>query len=368
MAETFIGARNPRNVPYSPQRRRWLSLFPTREEKREAYEQATEAAGLGRGVYSSIMLQADPEYARRVEEAIDPVKRQIAAGETASVLALGMASAPTKVPGIVAGVRTRAESLLGKIAADPKVSSASKARVQRVFEKAKANERFDTTVWPAFQKNLPKITRGLQEEAELIGDPVIGGLSIPVKFVQGIARVNQKPVEILATKFFPLPTTATGKVESFVGRYGTTALVDYGFYKAYGGIADRLRKAKGKKSAAGAPEGSGEEMLKQNVSDQLDRNTDEYIMTTALGELNASGGTDNPEAVKAFHSRTGAIRDKAMARLYPEWNQGISFDADREVYETFRDTDVGRAAGARLKESLRRLNEMDPTEWVRGGR
>lgn len=100
MAETFIGARNPRSVPYDPPKRR-ITFWPTEAGEREAVEQATEAAGLGRGVAGSLMLREDPEYAKRVEEVVSPVRRQFAAGREAAGLAVSMAApvpARFKVP------------------------------------------------------------------------------------------------------------------------------------------------------------------------------------------------------------------------------------------------------------------------------
>lgn len=367
MAETFIGARDPRSVPYAPPRGLFdfipKSLFPSSSERHEAYEKATEAAGLGRGVYRSLMLREDPEYARRVEAAISPVREHFNRSESAMVLAASMAApVPAKVsPGIVGAAKLRARELIEKNIASPKLSKASFERLHKVYRKAVANEKYDTTVWPAFQKNLPRLERGLLEELDTLGNPAA---EMVVGSVTGAVKANVWPVKKLANALFPQPVTASGKAWHGAAVFGSTVLADYGIYRGVRSFEKRTTRDKGARSAAGAPKGSGEAVL--SAAEELDRGTDAWVVRSALNDLTAAGGASNTEAANAFRTRTKAIREKAMARMYPGWNEGIAFEDDLSAYRDYKDTEVGQKAGARLRSALERLNNMDPMNWVEG--
>lgn len=233
---------------------------------------------------------------------------------------------------------------------------------------------FEYSIWPKIPKVAGAVGRGVKSAAKSVAgvtEKTTGAAyrlwTQPSRIMSGKFLVTGAPTPLKETlwKGWSAPTSAKQVVKE-LGHvlFGPSAGVTLAARPVVSKMQEIKDRKGGEQSAAGAPKGSGEAML--SAAEELDRGTDAWVVREALKDLTAAGGTSNTEAVNAFRTRTKAIREKAVARMYPGWNEGISFENDLSAYRDYKDTEVGQKAGARLRSALERLNNMDPMKWVEG--
>lgn len=91
---------------------------------------------------------------------------------------------------------------------------------------------------------------------------------------------------------------------------------------------------------------------------------DEIAMIEALKELQASGGTNNTEAVAAFRDRTSGIFRRAVKRIHPTLHGGVPYSTAYSAASMYPDEDLGKTAAESIRKTEEYVRGLNPMEWL----
>ena len=348
--------------------------------RREARDQAIAA---DRRAYLRSQLLDQSAQARLMSD-LNPLKvaADVYTGEmlASGIGAVGRAALSTRMrpgavrvpnPGYNETMQARALEAYRK-AAEREVSRDSLHRVFNVAKNAERNIKYDTTIWPRLHRSIPRITKGVIDESEIVGDALTDLVMAGPKAVAMTYKANTYLQRAAAGAVFPQPTSVTMKVLREALFAGSAVAADYGAYKGVETVYDRRNRKGAEESRGGAAVGVGDALADEqrasqtnavSVAESLQRGTDAWVLADARARLQAAGPS-NETARAEFNARVKGIRDKAFRRKYAEWNNGANIDFELRVLRERPDAEWAGETRARHQEAVRRFGELSPDEWI----